>query len=407
MIVKPEDVGLSSQRLQRIGTRLQQRYIDTGKVAGTLTLVARRGQIAYFEPQGYLELEQQRPMQRDTIFRIYSMSKPITTVGLMMLYEQGLFQMDDPVHTFIPAWKDLQVYRTGNHPNFVTVPPARPMTVRDLLTHTSGLTYGFMERSNVDAAYRKLGVGDRSKPGNTLQTMVDSLAQLPLEFSPGTRWNYSVSTDVLGYLVEVIAGQPFDQYLHDHILQPLGMDDTGFTVGEAQLTRFACNYLRQPDGSIQLIDSPEHSEYRQQTLFSGGGGLVSTATDYFRFTRMLLNGGELDGVRLLGRKTIELMTMNHLPDGQDLTQMALPGGFSESAYAGVGFGLGFSVMLDPARTQIVGSTGEYAWGGAASTAFWIDPVEDMVVIFMTQLMPSSSYPIRRELRTLTYAALID
>jgi CubicO group peptidase (beta-lactamase class C family) len=407
MIVKPEDVGLSSQRLQRISTHLQKRYIDTGKFAGTLTLVARHGQIAYFEPQGHLEFERHRPMQRDTVFRIYSMSKPITSVALMMLYEQGLFQLDDPVHTFIPAWKDLQVYRTGTYPNFVGVPPVRPMTVRDLLTHTAGLTYGFTARSNVDAAYRKLGVADRSKAGNTLQAMVDTLAELPLEFSPGTRWNYSAATDVLGHLVEVITGQRFDQYLHDHIFQPLGMVDTGFTVAEAQLPRFACNYLRQPGGSIQLIDSPDNSEYRQQTLFSGGGGLLASTADYFRFTRMLLNGGELDGVRLLGRKTIELMTMNHLPGGQDLTQMALPGGFSETAYAGVGFGLGFSVMLDPARTQIVGSVGEYAWGGAASTAFWIDPVEDMIVIFMTQLMPSSSYPVRRELRALTYAALID
>lgn len=407
MIVKPEDVGLSSQRLERIGTHLQQHYIDTGKFAGTLTLVARHGQIAYFEPRGHLEFERQRPIQRDSIFRIYSMSKPITSVALMMLYEQGLFQLDDPVYTFIPAWKDLQVYRTGTYPNFVGVPPDRQMTVRDLLTHTAGLTYGFTGRSNVDAAYRKLGVADRSKAGNTLQEMVDALAELPLEFSPGTRWNYSVSTDVIGYLVEVISGQRFDRYLHDHIFQSLGMVDTGFTIAEAQLPRFACNYLRQPDSSIQLIDSPDTSEYRQQTLFSGGGGLLASAADYFRFTRMLLNGGELDGVRLLGRKTIELMTMNHLPGGQDLTQMALPGGFSESAYAGVGFGLGFSVMLDPARTQIVGSAGEYAWGGAASTAFWIDPVEDMVVIFMTQLMPSSSYPIRRQLRTLTYAAIID
>lgn len=407
MLVKPEDIGLSSQRLARIGTHLQQHYIDPGKIAGSLTLVARHGQIAYFAPQGYLEFERQRHMQHDTIFRIYSMSKPITSVALMMLYEQGLLQLDDPVHRFIPAWKNLQVYRTGNHPDFVTVPAARPMTIRDLMSHTSGLTYGFTERSNVDAAYRKLGVGDRCKPGNTLQAMVDSLAALPLEFSPGTRWNYSVSTDVLGYLVQVISGQRFDQFLHDHILQPLGMDDTGFTVAEAQLPRFACNYLHQSNGRPLLIDSPQTSTYREQTLFSGGGGLISTAQDYFRFTQMLLNGGELDGVRLLGRKTVELMTMNHLPGGQDLSQLALAGGFSESAYAGVGFGLGFSVMLDPARAQILGTVGEYAWGGAASTAFWVDPVEQMIVIFMTQLMPSSTYPIRRELRALTYAALID
>jgi CubicO group peptidase (beta-lactamase class C family) len=346
-------------------------------------------------------------MQREAIFRIYSMSKPITSVAVMMLYEQGRLQLDDPVHAFIPSWKNQRVFVSGNHPTFVTAPPARPMTIRDLLTHTSGLTYGFMERTNVDAAYRKLGVADRARPGDTLQTMVDTLAELPLEFSPGTRWNYSVATDVLGYVVEVVSGQRFDAFLHDHILAPLGMVDTGFTVAEAQLPRFACNYERQRDGSLRLIDAPQTSQYRTCSLFSGGGGLVATAGDYFRFTAMLRQRGELDGVRLLGRKTVELMTRNHLPGGQDLTQLAFPGLFTETAYAGVGFGLGFSVMLDPARAQIVGTPGEYAWGGAASTAFWVDPGEDLIFIFMTQLMPSSSYPLRRELRTLTYAALVD
>jgi CubicO group peptidase (beta-lactamase class C family) len=406
MPVKPEEVGMSSQRLERIRDHLH-RYIEAGKLTGTVTLVARHGQIAFWEAQGHQELERRRPMQHDTIFRIYSMSKPITSVALMMLYEQGLFQLDDPVHAFIPAWKDLQVFVSGNHPLFATVPPERPMTIRDLLTHTSGLTYGFMESSNVDAAYRALGMGDRSKPGYTLQDMIDTLAELPLEFSPGTRWNYSVSTDVLGYLIEVLSGQRFDVYLRDHVLQPLGMQDTSFTIADQQLSRFACNYQLQADGSLQLIDAPEHSQYRSQSFFSGGGGLVSTASDYFRFTSMLRNRGELDGVRLLGRKTIELMTLNHLPGGQDLTQLARAGRFTETAYAGVGFGLGFSVLLDPTRAQIVGTPGEYAWGGAASTAFWVDPGEDLIVIFLTQLMPSSSYPIRRELRTLTYAALVD
>lgn len=406
MLVKPEEVGLSTQRLGRIRTHFQ-RYIDAGKVAGTLTLVARHGQVAYFEPQGHLELERRRPMQRDTIFRIYSMTKPITSVGLMMLYEHGLFQLDDPVHKFIPSWEHLRVFVGGNHPTFLTAPVARPMTIRDLLTHTSGLTYGFMERTNVDAAYRKLGVADRNKPGNTLQAMIDTLAHLPLEFSPGTRWNYSIATDVLSYLIEVISGQRLDTYLHEHVLQPLGMHDTGFTIAEAQLGRFACNYERQRDGSLKLVDGPERTVYRTCSFFSGGGGMVSTAEDYFRFTSMLRNAGELDGVRLLGRKTVELMTSNHLPGTQDLTQLAAAGMFTEVAYAGVGFGLGFSVMQDITRAQILGTPGEFAWGGAASTAFWVDPREDLVVIFMTQLMPSSSYPLRRELRTLAYAALVD
>jgi CubicO group peptidase (beta-lactamase class C family) len=406
MPVKPEDVGLSSLRLARIGDHMK-RYIDAGKIAGTLTLVARRGQVAYLEPQGHLEIERRRPVTADAVWRIYSMTKPITSVGLMMLYEEGRFQLDDPVHRFIPSWQNLRVFVGGNYPTFKTAPVERPMTIRDLLSHTSGLTYGFMERTNVDAAYRKLGVADQTRSGYTLQDMVDTLAELPLEFSPGTRWNYSVATDVIGHLIEVISGQRLDAYLRARILEPLGMRDTGFVLEDEQAARFAANYERQGDGSLKMIDNPEQSSYRKRSFFSGGGGLLSTVPDYFRFTSMLQNMGELDGVRLLGRKTVELMTMNHLPGGQDLTDLAQAGMFTETAYAGVGFGLGFSVQQSPARAQILGSAGEFAWGGAASTAFWIDPAEDLIVIFMTQLMPSSSYPLRRELRVLTYASLVD
>jgi CubicO group peptidase (beta-lactamase class C family) len=406
MPVKPEDVGLSSSRLARIGDHMK-RYIDAGKIAGTLTLVARRGQVAYLEPQGHLEIERRRPVTADAVWRIYSMTKPVTSVGLMMLYEEGRFQLDDPVHRFIPSWQNLRVFVGGNYPTFKTAPVERPMTIRDLLSHTSGLTYGFMERTNVDAAYRKLGVADQTRSGYTLQDMVDTLAELPLEFSPGTRWNYSVATDVIGHLIEVISGQRLDAYLRARILEPLGMRDTGFVLEDEQAARFAANYERQGDGSLKMIDNPEQSSYGKRSFFSGGGGLLSTAPDYFRFTSMLQNMGELDGVRLLGRKTVELMTMNHLPGGQDLTDLAQAGMFTETAYAGVGFGLGFSVQQSPARAQILGSAGEFAWGGAASTAFWIDPAEDLIVIFMTQLMPSSSYPLRRELRVLTYASLVD
>jgi len=406
MPVKPEEVGLSSSRLARIGDHMK-RYIDAGKIAGTLTLVARRGQVAYLEPQGHLEIERRRPVTADAVWRIYSMTKPITSVGLMMLYEEGRFQLDDPVHRFIPSWQNLRVFVGGNYPTFKTAAAERPMTIRDLLSHTSGLTYGFMERTNVDAAYRKLGVADQTRSGYTLQDMVDTLAELPLEFSPGTRWNYSVATDVIGHLIEVISGQRLDAYLRGRILAPLGMRDTGFVLEDQQVGRLAANYERQGDGSLKMIDNPEQSSYRKRSFFSGGGGLLSTAPDYFRFTSMLQNMGELDGVRLLGRKTVELMTMNHLPGGQDLTDLAQAGMFTETAYAGVGFGLGFSVQQSPARAQILGSPGEFAWGGAASTAFWIDPAEDLIVIFMTQLMPSSSYPLRRELRVLTYASLVD
>jgi CubicO group peptidase (beta-lactamase class C family) len=384
-----------------------KRYIDAGKIAGTLTLVARRGQVAYLEPLGHLEIERRRPVTADAVWRIYSMTKPITSVGLMMLYEEGRFQLDDPVHRFIPSWQNLRVFVGGNYPTFKTAPVERPMTIRDLLSHTSGLTYGFMERTNVDAAYRQLGVADQTRSGYTLQDMVETLAELPLEFSPGTRWNYSVATDVVGHLIEVISGQRLDAYLRERILDPLGMRDTGFVLQDEQVARFAANYERQGDGSLKMIDNPEQSSYHKRSFFSGGGGLLSTAPDYFRFTSMLQNMGELEGIRLLGRKTVELMTMNHLPGGQDLTDLAQAGMFTETAYAGVGFGLGFSVAQSPARAQILGSAGEFAWGGAASTAFWIDPAEDLIVIFMTQLMPSSSYPLRRELRVLSYAALID
>jgi CubicO group peptidase (beta-lactamase class C family) len=328
----------------------------------------------------------------------------------MMLWEQGRLQLDDPVHKFIPSWRDQRVFVGGNHPAWKTTPAERPMTVRDLLSHTSGLTYGFMERTNVDAAYRKLGVADRTRSGYTARDMVEELAPLPLEFSPGTRWNYSVSTDVVGHLIELISGQRLDAYLREHVLQPLGMADTSFVVTDEQSKRFAANYQRQADDSLKLIDDPTKSIYRDCAFFSGGGGLVSTAHDYFRFASMMLNKGELDGIRLLGRKTVELMTMNQLPDGQDLTDLAQPGMFTETAYAGVGFGLGFSVMQSPARAQIAGTAGEFAWGGAAGTAFWIDPGEQMIAVFMTQIMQMglpAPYPLRRELRTLAYSAVIE
>jgi CubicO group peptidase (beta-lactamase class C family) len=409
MLVKPEEVGLSSARLGRVRDHLQ-RYIDAGKLAGTLTLVARHGRIAYCETQGHLEIEKTRPVEADSVFRIYSMTKPIVSVGLMMLWEQGRVQLDDPVSKFIPSWKDQRVFAGGNHPGWKTAPVERPMNVRDLLTHQSGLTYGFMERTNVDAAYRKLGVGDLTRAGYTAKEMVDELATLPLEFSPGTRWNYSVSTDVCGHLIEVISGQRLDAYLKEHVLQPLGMTDTSFVVADDRTKRFAANYQRTRDDRLALIDDPAKSAYRERTFFSGGHGLVSTAPDYFRFASMLLNQGELDGIRLLGRKTVELMTMNHLPDGQDLTNLAFPGMFSETGYYGVGFGLGFSVMQSPARAMIAGTPGEFAWGGAAGTAFWIDPAERMIVVFMTQIMQMghpAPYPLRRELRTLAYSSITE
>jgi CubicO group peptidase (beta-lactamase class C family) len=398
--------GMSARALGRVTDHLMARYIEPGKIAGALPVVHRRGALAYFEPLGRMDVERDRPLQPDTLFRIYSMTKPVTSVALMMLYEEGRFQLSDPVHRFIPEWRNLRVYESGVVPNFVTRPVDRAMTIKDLFTHMSGLTYGFMNRSNVDHAYRKLGVGGAT-PGATLRDTIEVLAKLPLEFSPGTRWNYSVSTDVLGYLVEVMSGMSFDEYLRTRLFEPLGMADTGFSVPASKIERFAANYSRGPDKQLRLEDDPIDSLYtRPRTFFSGGGGLVSTAHDYLRFCRMLVSGGSLDGVRILGRKTIELMTRNHLPNDDDLTRWAL-GSFSETANEGYGFGLGFSINLGPARTATIGSAGEYAWGGAASTIFWVDPVEELVVIFMTQLMPSATFNFRGQLKSLIYPAIVD
>jgi CubicO group peptidase (beta-lactamase class C family) len=405
-IVPPESVGLSSEGLRRIDQHLLARYIEPGKIAGALTLVARRGAIAWLSPLGLMDRERQKPLLGDTLFRIYSMTKPVTSVAMMMLHERGAFTLSDPVHRYIPAWEHLHVHRHGRYPNFVTEPAARPMTIRDLLTHTSGLSYSIMERTPVDDAYRQLGVGG---PGGTLRDMVDKLATLPLEFSPGTRWGYSVAADVLGYLVEVLSGQRFDEYLRTQIFAPLGMVDTGFTVPADQVDRLAANYVRHP-GSTEatLMDDPLDSPYtRPRTFFSGGGGLVSTAADYVRFAEMLRRGGELGGARILGPRTVAYMTRNHLPDGHDLSSLAPPGSFSETRYDGFGFGLGFHVVVNPVRAQVPTSAGEFGWGGLASTAFWVDRAEDLVVVFLTQLVPSSTFDFRAQLKAIIAGAIID
>ncbi len=403
-LVSPEDVGLASAQLRRIDEHLIARYVEPGRIPGALTLVARRGKIAFLSPLGKMDRERAKPMLTDTLFRIYSMTKPVTSVALMMLHERGAFQLGDPVHKWLPGWESLRVYRHGKYPNFVTEPTKRPMTVRDLLTHTSGLSYGILERTHLDAAYRKLRIGD----GGTLADMVETLGQLPLEFSPGTRWGYSVATDVIARLVEIMSGRRFDEYLRTEIFEPLGMVDTGYTVAADKLPRFAANYARSPDGGMTLFDDPADSAYaRPKTLFTGSTGLISTAADYVRFAEMLRRGGAIDGVRILGARTVRYMTQNHLPGGVDLASLATESTFSETRYDGVGFGLGFHVALDPVRTQVPGSVGEYGWGGMASTAFWIDPVEDITVVFMTQLVPSSALNVRSELKSIVHAAIID
>ena len=399
---RPEEVGLSSERLERVAGWMQ-RLVDDRLLAGLTVAVMRRGQIVFGRSVGLADMARGAAMAPDTIVRIYSMTKPLTSVALMMLYEEGRFQLDDPIARFLPCFADMRVFSGGNRLKMETEPAGRLITFRDLLTHTSGLTYGFMDATLVDAAYREAGI-DFQTSGADLGTLVEQAAALPLLAQPGAEWNYSIATDVLGHLVAVISGQEFGAFLHERIIGPLGMTDTGFHVPSDKQARFAANYARGHDGAPQLIDDPATSRYlTPPALCSGGGGLVSTAGDYLRFCRMMLDGGELDGVRLLGRKTVALMTSNHLRG--DMAAMGQPR-FSESSYEGVGFGLGFSVMLDPARAQIVGTPGEYAWGGAASTAFWIDPVEEMAVVLLTQLTPSSTYPIRRELRVLTYAAVV-
>ena len=402
----PESAGMSKAAFDRLEEHLKRRYIDAGRFPGTQLLVFRRGKIVHSAVQGFADIERKAPVKDDTIFRIYSMTKPITSVAFMMLFEEGRVALDEPVHKYIPEWKDLGVFQAGTAPAFLTRPPSRPMLIVDLLRHTSGLTYGFQQRSNVDAAYREVKIGEVEKAG-TLQSMIEDLAKIPLEFSPGDAWNYSVSTDVIGYLVGKISGQPFEQFLKERIFDPLDMNDTDFFVPADKAHRFAACYSADGKGGMTLRDDPTRSSYLSPPSFiSGGGGLCSTAADYLTFCRALINGGELGGIRLIGPKTLALMTSNHLPGGRDLPEMSRSL-FSEATYNGIGFGLGFSVTMNPTQTLIPGSAGEYAWGGAASTAFWIDPAEELIAIFMTQVLPSSAYPIRRELRTMVYAGITD
>ena len=347
MELAPKRAGFAPERINRITDHLDKNYIAPGKIAGCQTLVARHGHVAYFKSLGLMDRERRKPMTDDTIFRLYSMTKPITSVALMTLFEQGHFQLNDPVSRFIPAWRDHKVWVSGEGASMETAAPARPMTMRHVLSHTGGLTYGATNHP-VDRAYREVGVGRGA--GETLSGFADKLAKVPLRYQPGERWMYSLSTDVCGYLVEAISGKSFDQYLQETIFDPLDMKDTSFMVAPRKADRFAANYERQADKSLKLIDDPERSNYlKQPTFFSGGGGLTGTTADYLRFCEMLRRGGELDGVRILGPRTIELMHLNHLAGGKDLSGMAI-GAFSETAYEGVGFGLGFAMTLGPGRS---------------------------------------------------------
>ncbi|WP_291423915.1 serine hydrolase [Deinococcus sp.] len=399
--------GVNTERLRRWDTHFKETYLDPGLLPNALTLVYRRGEMAYQSVQGWADIEKGVPIEADSIFRIYSMTKPLTSLAFMLLVEEGKVSLNDPVSSVIPEWAGLGVYESGPAQDgagaFTTTPAQGPMRMVDLLRHTAGLSYFIQQGGHLDETYRKLGLGYRT----SLDEFMAELAQLPLEFSPGEAWHYSAATDVLGYLIGKISGIPFEDFLQQRILTPLGMHETGFQVPPEKTGRFMTCYALTPQG-LQVFDPVDRSSYLQPPRFvSGGGGLVSTAADYLRFCRMLLRGGELDGVRVIGPKTLELMTRNHLPGGQDiaaLTRSAVA--VSETGSAGVGFGLGFAMTLNPARTLQPGNPGDFYWGGAAGTYFWVDPVEDLAVIFMTQAL---YYPdrVRQTLRTMVYAALED
>jgi CubicO group peptidase (beta-lactamase class C family) len=413
MELDPKAAGLDAKRLDRITQHLARSYIEPGKIAGCQTLVARHGHVAYFSSLGMADREEHRSMSDNTIFRLFSMTKPITSVALMTLYERGYFQLNDPVHRVIPEWRDRQVYVSGEGEQMQLRPAKRPMTFRHLLSHMSGMSYGMglvplagegvLPVHPVDRLYEAAGVSRAGR--ETLRSFVEKLARMPLHFDPGERWMYSYATDVCGYLVEALSGKPFDEYLRAEIFEPLGMNDTAFHVAPEKVERFAACYGRRRDKSLRRMDVIGNRPHLEKpTFLSGGGGLVGTTADYLRFCEMLRRGGELDGARVLGPRTIDLMRRNHLPGGQDLSKLAV-GAFSETAYEGIGFGLGFAMTLDEVEAGTVGA-GDYYWGGAASTIFWVDPREDLVVIFMTQLIPSATFNFRGQLKSIVYSAIV-
>jgi CubicO group peptidase (beta-lactamase class C family) len=401
--------GLDAGRLHRIEAHLDQHYVSKGKIAGAQVAVGRRGKMAYHASLGMRDRERAVPIGDDTIFRIYSMTKPITSIALMQLFERGLFQLDDPVSRFYPSWKRHRVWLSGEGEGIVTEPARRGITFRDLLSHTSGLTYGAllagMPAHPIDEFYkaqkiRSVGVT------STMDEFMEKLATVPLRFQPGTAYQYSLATDACGALVEKLSGEPFAEYVQHHILEPLGMVDTSFQVPPEKAHRFAANYSRNPDKTTTLLDDPATSVYlRPPTFVSGGGGLAGTLADYTRFCEMLRRGGELDGHRIIGPRTLELMRQNHLPGGKDLEALDVELLTSYGA-AGVGFGLGFASTIDQVRTGTL-ARGDFYWGGAASTVFWVDHEEDLWAVFMTQLMPSVSFDFRGQLRSLIYSAIVD
>jgi CubicO group peptidase (beta-lactamase class C family) len=406
--IDPAEVGFDASRLARIDRHLD-RYVEAGLLPGWQLVITRDGEIAHAAASGLRDIEAGLPVEPDTIWRIYSMTKPIASVAAMTFWEEGAFELKDPIERWLPAFAGARVYRGGSALNPRTEPLTEPIRMWHLLTHTAGLTYGFHHAHPVDAIYREAGFDWTFPPGLDLAGCCDAWADMPLLFQPGTQWNYGVSTDVLGRVLEVLAGRPLDAVLRERVLDPLGMHETGFAAPPADQDRLAALYTPDPrTGRAERNDRLGVLGTREPSCQSAGGGLVSTATDYHRFTAMLAGRGALDGVRVLGPRTLALMTANHLPGGADLESFGGAGLISaETTYDGVGFGLGFSVVEDPIAARYPASRGEFAWGGAASTAFWVDPVERMTVLFLTQLLPSSTHPLRSQLHGLTHQALID
>jgi len=403
-LIDPERAGFCPDKLQRLDRHLEHNYLTRQKIPGYAINVVRNGIVAHSSSRGLMDLERATPLGDDTIFRIYSMTKPITSIALMMLFEEGRFQLTDPVYKFIPSWRHHRVWVRGDGDEMVTRAPQSPMTIQHLLCHTSGLTYGGLLPGfelPVDAAYAAAGIARTST--DSLEQCVEKLAQVPLLYDPGSSWSYSLATDVCGHLVELISGKPLGDFLSERLFKPLDMSDTGFFVPDEKLNRFAACYERAPDKSLRLQDDPETSRYRSPPIApSGAGGLVGTVADYARFCEMLVGEGHFRGQQLIGRPVLKLMTKNHL-GGKSLAQMAV-GGFSETSNEGVGFGLGFASTLDAAASGTVGE-GDFYWGGLASTLFWVDPLEDLYAIFMTQLIPSSTFNFRGQIKNIVYGAL--
>jgi CubicO group peptidase (beta-lactamase class C family) len=402
----PASVGMDPGRLWRIDSHFA-RYVDDGRLPGWLCAIARHGKLAYLSCYGWRDRERALPVEDSTLWRFASMTKPVTTVAALMLYEQGAFELKDPVSRWIPAFADAKVYRAGSLGTVDVRPAVEQVRIWHLMTHTAGLTYGFHHANAVDAMYRAAGFEWGAPEGADLQACCDVWASLPLLFEPGTEFNYSVATDVLGRLVEVWSGCPLDSFLRDRIFEPLGMHDTGFWVPETAAERLAALYACSPSGPDQpAVPIDGSAALSRPKVLSGGGGLIGSAADYLRFAEMLRLGGSYQGVRLLSPRTVRYMATNHLPGGADLERVGRRL-FAETTFDGVGFGLGVSVVTDPTAGKVLTSLGEFGWGGSYSTAFLIAPQEELTVAFFTQLLPSSTHPLRSQLRQLVYQALVD